>query len=182
MDRDIASGSLEGLVRSYELSSYRESLFAQLFVAELLQGCWIAGLKPVEIDRPAVDFQGYDLVATCAGVVRHIQLKATKGRVSVHRALAQKPSACVINLEPSVAGSPPRIRLTYQFFGGSAGEALVLDGLKAARKAFNTRSEDGTFEKAERPNHVIVPPARFQRVDDIEGVARLLFVPVTHPS
>src|SRR5438874_13241347 len=74
MDRDIVSRSLEDLVRSYELSSYRESLFAQLFVAELLQGCWIAGLKPVEIDRPAVDFQGYDLVATCAGVVRHTLL------------------------------------------------------------------------------------------------------------
>ena len=136
----------------------------------------------MEFDRPAVDFQGYDLVATCTGIVRHIQLKATKGRVSVHRALAQKPSACVINLEPSVAGSPPRIRFTYQFFGGPAGEALALDGLKAARKAFNTRNEDGTLEKAERLNHVIVPRAKFQRVDDIEGVARLLFVPVTHPS
>src|SRR5213080_4688345 len=121
MDQDIVSGSLEDLVRSYQLSSYRESLLAQLFVAELLQGCWIAGLEPVEIDRPAVDFQGYDLVASCAGVVRHIQLKAKKGRVSVHRALSQKPSACVINLEPAVTESPPRIRFTYRFFGSPAG-------------------------------------------------------------
>lgn len=180
MDRDMAGGALEDLVRSYELSSYRESLFTQLFVTELLQGCWIAELKHVESDHPTVDFQGYDLVATCTGVVRHIQLKATRGRVSVHRALEQKPSVCVINLEPSVAGSPPRIRFTYQFFGGPAGEALMLDGLKPARKAFNTRSEDGTFEKAERPNHVIVPQKKFQEVGDIEGVARLLFVPRTH--
>ena len=34
--------------------------------------------------------------------MRHIQLKATRGRIAVHRALAQKPSACVDKLEPAV--------------------------------------------------------------------------------
>lgn len=169
--------SLNTLVRSFALSSYRESLFTQLFVAELLQGCWVAGLPEVEIDLPAVDFQGYDLVATCAGVVRHIQLKATKGRIAIHRAMAQKPSACLINLEPSVAGSPERIRFTYRFFGASAGRTLMLDDLRPARKTVNTRNTDGVFAKAERANHVIVPAGSFRHVGDIATLARVLFVP-----
>jgi hypothetical protein len=178
-DRPTMGRPLEDLVRSYELSSYRESLLAQLFIAELLQGCWIAGLRPVEIDRPEVDFQGYDLVATCEGIVRHIQLKATRGRIVVHRALAEKPSACVVNLEPSVAGTPSRIRFTYRFFGAPAGAAIELDGLRPARKVFNTRGEDGEFGKAERPNHVQVPSTRFKAVGDVEALARLLFVPAS---
>src|SRR4051794_783581 len=66
---------LAELVQSFKLSSYRANLFEQIFCAELLQGCWLAGLPPVEIDRPFVDFQGYDLVATCRQVTRHIQLR-----------------------------------------------------------------------------------------------------------
>ncbi len=169
--------SLEALVRSFTLSSYRESLFTQLFIAELLQGCWIAGLAELEIDLPSVDFQGYDLVATCDGVVRHIQLKATRGRIAIHRAMAQKPSACLINLEPSVAGPPERIQFTYRFFGASAGKPLVLDELRPARKVYNTRNREGVFAKAERANHVVVPARSFRRINDVVTLARVLFIP-----
>src|SRR5438270_12925038 len=101
---------LAELVQSFKLSSYRANLFEQIFCSELLQGCWVAGLPPVEIDRPFVDFQGYDLVATCGGVTRHIQLKASRGgQLAVHRNLIFKPSACVVNLEASVAPSTDRI-------------------------------------------------------------------------
>jgi hypothetical protein len=112
----------------------------------------------------------------CEGIVRHIQLKATRGRIVVHRALAEKPSACVVNLEPSVAGKPSRIRFAYRFFGAPAGVALDLEGLQPARKVFNTRGEDGELWKAERPNHVQVPSTRFKTVGEVEELARLLFV------
>ena len=170
------SRSLWDLVRSYELYSYRENLIEQIFCSELLQGCWLAGLPPVEIDRPFVDFQGYDLVATSAGITRHIQPKASRGgQITVHRNLAFKPSACVVNLEVSVADDPERIRFSYRFFGSPPGERLDLDGLRPARKAFNTRSASGAFGKAQRANHLQIPQSRFSPSMEISGLAKKLF-------
>lgn len=174
--------SLNQLVRSYELSSYRENLLEQLFCSELLQGAWLAGLAPLELDRPFVDFQGYDLVATCGQVSRHIQLKATHGRIAIHRNLALKPSACVINLDAVAAGEPERLVLTYRLFAGAPGQALDLEGLRPAKKVFNTRSEDGSFSKAERPNHVQIPHSRFSKPMDIVALSRCLFGQVTTSS
>jgi hypothetical protein len=168
--------SLWDLVRSFELSSYRENLFEQIFCSELLQGCWLAGLPPIEIDRPFVDFQGYDLVATCAGITRHIQLKASRaGQIAVHRNLALKPSACVVNLEATVASETGRIGFSYRFYGSSPGEALNLEGLKAAKKSFNTRLSPGEFGKAERANHVRIPQSKFSQSMDMIALAKRLF-------
>ena len=164
---------LAELVQSFTLSSYRENLFEQIFCTELLQGCWLAGLPPVEIDRPFVDFQGYDLVATCQQFTRHIQLKATRGRIAVHRALAQKPSVCVVNLE--VERDDPRITFRYRYFGGPPGEAMFIEGFPAAHKAINTRDAAGEFRKAEREQHVVIPAARFSRPMTIEDLAHALF-------
>lgn len=168
--------SLWDLVRSFELSNYREKLFEQIFCSELLQGCWLAGLPPVEIDRPFVDFQGYDLAATCAGITRHIQLKASRaGQITVHRNLALKPSACVVNMEASIESDPERIRLRYRYFGSGPGKPLNLDGLKPARKAFNTRLTSGAFGKAERVNHLRIPHAHFSASIDVTELAKRLF-------
>jgi hypothetical protein len=168
--------SLETLARSNELSSYRENLFEQIFCSELLQGCWVAGLPPIEIDRPFVDFQGYDLVVTCASVTRHIQLKASRGgQLAVHRNLALKPSACIVNLEPALAHDPDRIVFTYRFFGSPPGEPINLQGLPAAKKSFNTRQVVGEFGKAERPNHVRVPHSKFSKPMSIVALAVALF-------
>jgi len=171
-----ADRSLWELVRSFELSSYRANLFEQIFCSELLQGCWLAGLPPVEIDRPFVDFQGYDLVATCAGITRHIQLKASRGgQIAVHRNLGLKPSACIVNLEASVSSGPDRIRFSYRFFGSPPGEPLNLEGMKAAKKSFNTQLSQGAFGKAERANHVRIPQSKFSPSMDIIGLAKRLF-------
>ena len=59
---------LEELISSYDLSTYRENAFEQLFCSELLQAAWLSGYPPLEIDRPFVDFVGYDLVITCGSV------------------------------------------------------------------------------------------------------------------
>lgn len=166
-----ADRDLQSFITSYELSSYRENLLEQIFCAELLQGCWTGGFPPLEIDRPFVDFQGYDLVVTCQGVTRHIQLKATKGRVSVHRALGSKPSACVINLLPFVAGTPRRVHFTYLFWGAAPGEPIDLRGLRAAKKTTNVRGRDGIFAKPERTHHVDVPSSYFEALGGVEALA-----------
>lgn len=166
---------LKSIITNYELSSYRESLLEQIFCADLLQGCWMGGFPPVEIDRPLVDFQGYDLVLTCQGITRHVQLKATKGRVSVHRALGSKASACVINLLPFVAGNPRRVNFTYLFWGAAPGEPLDLRDLKAARKTINVRGRDGIFAKPERTHHVEVPSSYFETLTGVDALASRLF-------
>jgi hypothetical protein len=152
---------LGDLLTSFEQSTYRENVLEQLFCGELLQAAWVLGYPPLEIDRPFVDFQGYDLVASCAAITRHVQLKATRGQVIVHQALAEKPSGCVINLRPSVEGAPPRIGFTFDFFGEAPGEQLDISGLKRAKKSINTRQSDGTFAKGERLHHVAVPRSAF---------------------
>ena len=129
----------------------------------MLQAAWLAGWSPLEIDRPFVDFAGYDLVVTCGPVTRHVQLKATAGQITVHRALATKPSGCVVNLRPLVAGDPARIGFRYDLYADKPGTPLDLEGLRAARKAHNTRQPDGGFGKAERLQHVVVPVSRFTR-------------------
>ncbi|HEV3164123.1 MAG TPA: hypothetical protein VGZ22_08830 [Isosphaeraceae bacterium] len=170
------SRSLVALIQSFEMSTYRENLFEQIFCSELLQGAWVAGLAPVEIDRPFVDFQGYDLVATCGAVTRHIQLKASRGgQLTVHRALALKPSACVVNIVARIVGDPERIAFTYRFFGSQPGQPLNLSGLKPAKKVVNTRQPDGEFAKSDRPNHLRVPHGRFSEPTDIVGLASVLF-------
>jgi hypothetical protein len=152
---------LKELITSFEQSTYRENVLEQLFCGELLQAAWTLGYPPLEIDRPFVDFQGYDLVISCQAVTRHVQLKATRGRVAIHQALAEKPSGCVINLQPTVAGTPPRIGFTFDFYGNTPGDQLVISGLKRAKKPINTRQPDGTFAKDDRLHHVVVPRSAF---------------------
>jgi hypothetical protein len=149
------------LLTSFEQSTYRENVLEQLFCGEVLQAAWALGYPPLEIDRPFVDFQGYDLVVSCAAVTRHVQLKATRGQVVVHQMLAEKPSGCVINLRPTVAGAPARIGFAFDFFGEAPGEQLDISGLKRAKKSINTRQPDGTFAKDERIHHVAVPRSAF---------------------
>lgn len=101
-DEDPELERLAALARSHEESTYRESLLESIFVAELVQSCAMTGRPWVEIARGFVDFQGYDLVATCGRITRHIQLKSSKPGVDLHRALADKPSGCCIITAPYV--------------------------------------------------------------------------------
>ena len=71
---------LSALVMDPRYSAYRESLLSRLFVADLITAAWRAGYPPLEIARPDIDFQGYDLVATCGPITRHLQIKAIAGK------------------------------------------------------------------------------------------------------
>lgn len=85
----------------YLHSSFREKLIEHLFVGQLLKISWRRGDCALEVAKPEVDYQGYDLIAEMNGCVRHIQLKAShkNARAShqkVHVSLAAKPSGCVV--------------------------------------------------------------------------------------
>jgi hypothetical protein len=174
-----AVAQLQQLVKTAELSSYRENLLEQLLSVELIQACWLRDLPPLELAHAFVDFSGYDLVASCGGVTRHIQLKATAGKIILHRALALKPSGCCVLLKPMATSqdeTPPRITMTYRFLGGLPNEPLVIDAAwRPARGTRYARTSEGEFARPERTNHVEVPRSAFGRALDVDGLVTALF-------
>ena len=165
---------LGAMDQHYLESSYREKLIEHLFVGELLKHSWWIRNCRLEIGRPEVDNSGYDLIAEEYGVVRHIQLKATRlgGRAAqqnVHVALGAKPSGCVVWImfdEQTLALRP------FLFFGGEAGRPLPdLSTFKVAR---HTKA-DSTGYKAERQRIRSVPKRLFRIYETIESLYDALF-------
>lgn len=91
----------KSMEQHYLKSSFREKLIEHLFIGELLKISWKSGSCSLEVAKPEVDNQGYDLIAEENGFIRHIQLKAAKLSATtpsqkVHLALAKKPSGCIL--------------------------------------------------------------------------------------
>ena len=173
--------TLGGLIGSYALSSYRESLLEQVFTAEVIQACWLS-LPPLEIAHAMVDSAGYDLVVSCGRVTRHIQLKAVRrARVSAHRDLANKPAGCCVLLlrsstDAGTAGEP-RVTLRYRYVGGKTPlEPFTLDPeWPPAKKTMHSKTEDGQWVKKEKEHHVLVPRSAFSAETGIAELVTALF-------
>lgn len=158
----------------YQKSSYREKLIEHLFTGALLKQAWLDGSCALEIAKPEVDNQGYDIIAESKGIIRHIQLKtahrkANAAKQNVHIALASKPSGCVVWIyfdEDTMELGP------FLYYGGRAGEALPsLDGFKIAK---HTKSDaDGV--KKERPAIREIPKAKFMKCATLEELYDQLF-------
>ena len=158
----------------YLKSSFREKLIEHLFIGELLKHSWIDGSCSLEVAKPEVDSQGYDLIAEQNGIIRHIQLKAShlKARAAkqkVHIALSSKPSGCVIWVffnEQSMELGP------FLFFGGTPGSPLPsIDGFKVAKHT--KANAEGV--KAERPEIREVPKGQFRKYETVQEIYELLF-------
>lgn len=106
-------------------STLRERIVEHVFIGDLLRTLWRRDIIDVEVLRSECDAYGYDLVLCRGQLVRHIQLKSQGGRmsptVSVGRALAEKPSGCVIwiQLDPQTLELGP-----FRWFGGLPGQKL----------------------------------------------------------
>lgn len=158
----------------YLKSSYREKLIEHLFIGELLKLSWANGACSLEISKPEVDNQGYDLIAEENSVIRHIQLKTAKldakaAYQKVHIALAAKPSGCVLWIffdETTMQLGP------FLLFGGKPGEKLPdISQFKIAKHTKGNK--DGV--KAERPDIREVRKKAFVRYDRIELIYDALF-------
>lgn len=143
----------------YRQSSFRESLLEHVFIAELLQEAWFGRRQVVEVLRAEVDAFGYDLVAECNGVTRHIQLKASRlggraARQTINMRLSDKLSGCVVWIQFD-QGADHRATLTYLFYGGAPGEPLPHPGETLGINPYS---------KAVRPNTRVIRRGQFEPV------------------
>lgn len=105
----------------YEESRTVEKLMEHLFLSEVLQECWFRRRQAVEVLRAEVDAAGYDLVLQVDGVLRHVQLKASRqgGKTSsqtVNRKLAKREGGCVVWISYAVDENEGRAKLTYRWW------------------------------------------------------------------
>ncbi len=158
----------------YLRSSFREKLIEHLFIGELLKLSWLDDDCSLEIAKPEVDNQGYDLIAERHGVIRHIQLKtshinAKAAKQKVHSALSSKPSGCVVWAcfqEENMELGP------FRFFGNAAG--LPLPNIKEFKIAKHTKA-NATGVKTERLEIREIPKNRFKEYKTIQEIFALLF-------
>lgn len=167
-------------IRSIETSlqsSFYEQMVEHVFISEVLQEAWYGFEKTVEVLRPEVDNQGYDIVLECHGVMRHIQLKTSKGnaktaRQKVNSALADKPSGCVVWMFRQEDDESHRMTLSYGFFGNAAGKPLPsLQGFATAKHTKGDR--EGV--KKERPAIRVIPKDRFRSFENTRALLAPLF-------
>lgn len=164
------------ILRDPSFSSYREQLVEYLFVSSLLQDGWMRRGQVIDLLRSDVDGAGYDLVAECQGIARHIQMKSSVagGRArtqKVHTALSKQPSGCVVwvVLEPDRGST---LGFSYLVLGGSPGEPLP--GLDAHRVARHTKA-NAQGVKAQRPAIRVVPKSKFTPLHDMAALSDWLF-------
>ncbi len=153
-------------------SSTREEYVEYILLAELCSLGW-ARDRMIEVARTQTDAQGYDLVLACDGVIRHVQMKASKagGRTAtqnINVALATKPGGCVV----WVVVDPETLRpVEYLWFGGAPGDPLPDLGEKRGR---HTRGNaEGT--KGVRDDIRVINKGRFERLASAETLFARLF-------
>ncbi|HEY6321021.1 MAG TPA: hypothetical protein VJA16_05630, partial [Thermoanaerobaculia bacterium] len=128
------------------------------------------GVTDLEILRPEFDAHGYDVVMSRGPIVRHVQLKTqAAGRISVGRALAEKPSGCVIwiGLNKDTLELGP-----FLWFGGAPGKPLPhISGYPNPKRA--THNSKGI--RPLRKNHHVLPPEAFTKLKTLDEVVAQLF-------
>lgn len=157
----------------YRQSVLRERIVEHVFVGEALRRLWVRGVTDVEVLRSEFDAGGYDLVMSRATVVRHIQFKTSlsEGKAPTIKAslkLQDKPSGCIV----WILVTPGLELKTYLWFGEAPGQPLPnIMSMKVAKH--NKANVLGV--KAERPDHRVIPPNRFEKLDSLDAVLLRLF-------
>jgi len=156
-----------------ENSVLREKVLEHVFLSELAKVLLLDMRTPFEVLRSEFDGHGYDVVIEARGVVRHVQLKATRvggkrAKVDVNLTLTRKPGGCVVWFmvdETTLEIGP------YLWLGGRPGEPLSARGARPAR---HTRG-NAVGLKAERRGIVEAPKSMFTRMETMEEVAQAMF-------
>ncbi|MUL04413.1 hypothetical protein GNP89_19865 [Aliivibrio fischeri] len=158
----------------YLNSSFREKLIEHSLISELLKISWKNKSCSIEISKPEVDNQGYDLIMEDLGMIRHVQLKtshigSSTSKQKVHIALANKPSGCMVWVyfnEATLELGP------FLFFGNNPNEQLpsIVDFPIAKHSKGNAEGV-----KNERPSIRIISKSKFEVINTIEELYQKLF-------
>ena len=156
----------------YKNSSFREKLIEHLFIGELLKLAWQNG-DFLEIAKPEVDNQGYDLIAEINGVIRHIQLKSTKAggkaaRQNVHLGLSRKPAGAVV----WIYFNEQTLELGPFLYFGNEGIGPMKD-IHSFKVATHTKADSQGLKK-ERPEIRVLKKGTFVKYDTIQDLYRKL--------
>lgn len=159
------------ITANYTHSTLRERIVEHIFVGDALRTLWQLGVHDVEVLRSEFDAHGYDLVMARGQVVRHIQFKTGAGKptkVSLSRALADKPSGCAIwiRVDANLEIGP------YYWFGDAPGQPLPAIG-GHPNTLRPTRNKDGV--RPPRQNHHDVPGSAFLVRETIGEILQDLF-------
>lgn len=158
----------------YLNSSFREKLIEHSLISELLKMSWKSGSCSIEVSKPEVDNQGYDLIMEDLGTIRHVQLKtshigSSTSRQKIHVALANKPSGCVVWVyfnESTLELGP------FMYFGGEPNEKLPdISGFPIAKHTKG--NADGI--KNERPSIRVISKSKFEVLGAIDELYAKLF-------
>lgn len=150
----------------------REKLFERQLIGEIVRRMLLQGRR-CEVLRAEFDVSGHDVLLESDGVSRHVQLKAMRndGRrtdVSIHTALAAKPSGCVIWM----LVDPASLTMSgFLWFGGRPGEPLPSLGDRVVK---HTKANAAGL-KTERPGLREVRRSRFETLRDIDQLIERLF-------
>ena len=154
-------------------SILRERILEHWLVGEIMRRLWMVGRTDIEVLRSEFDRGGYDLLLDLGGVVRHVQLKAsrkagTTSEVTVSLELARRPSGCVI----WVVVADDLALDHFRWFGGDPGEALPsVSELKLPKQ---TRA-NAQGVKADKPNFRRLPSNLFTRLNTVDELLDRLF-------
>lgn len=156
-----------------ENSVLREKVLEHVFLSDLAKVLLLGMRTPFEVLRSEFDGHGYDVVIEARGVVRHVQLKATRiggkrATVDVNLSLARKPGGCVVWFmvdETTLEIGP------YLWFGGRPGEPLPAHGARVARHSRG----NAAGVKGERRGVVEVPRRLFTRMESMAEIVRAMF-------
>lgn len=145
-----------------------------------LTGAIMAGLltrgQRYEVLHGVCDRDGYDVVIEAAGIMRHIQLKASveggkNDRFGIHSRLATKPSGCAIWI---IWGRDTVQPMSFRFFGSEPGQPLPDIG--------NRISRHSRGKKAQRPAHRDISTKRFEPMTGLDMLIDRLFGPAPDPA
>lgn len=158
----------------YIYSSLREKILEHLFIGEVLKVLWKNNVTDIEVLKAEVDSGGYDVVISCNGISRHIQLKASYKDAAtreqkVQLSLGSKPSGCVVWLQfdPDTLDLGP-----FFWFGGEPG--MPLPNIVGKKVAKHTKG-NAEGVKLERPNLRVLKKGDFIELTTIEEVVDRLF-------
>lgn len=154
------------------LSTAREKVLEHRLLSELAVIMLQRGVS-LDILRSEYDAQGHDVVLEAGGIIRHVQLKASREggkrrHVDINVRLRARPSGCVVWMSYDSA----TLAITaLRWFGEDPGEQLPELGIRVTRHS----KGDSAGMKNQRPSLRNVGIARFERLEGLDVLADRLF-------